>query len=1494
VRTEGQDSHTSGHGFERQVSSARDSRASGTRLLSLAVLLAGLAGCAGDGSPLDALFAALNPPAAGLSVTSLSPQTGPVEGGTEVTVRGTGFAEGTGVLFGDLAAAKVERVNEGLMRVTTPAHAAGDAAVILVNSKGEQVTTTLSFTYVAPTGPEKPVPTSILSATPNSGSLKGGTEVILSGSGFSLLGSAVTVLFGATPAPSASILSDTQIRTVTPPHGPGNTDIVVVDGDKRSAVLAAGFAFVASTLTVTSIDPTSGPITGNTQVIIRGAGFVSGTVVLFDSIGAGALTVVNDTTLSAITPAHPEGSAHVTIMTPDGREAEAPQQFSFVANDPADIDSDGDGLTDAQEIKGWDIWVDLFGLGLGTDTFGNIVGQYHVTSDPYNPDTDGDGLSDLEEFRRGTDPRKVDTDGDGLTDYEEVYRWKTSPISVDTDGDSRGPSGTMTPNSNLFDGAELKIDFLHDPTHTPAIDATSPTLADTDGDGFTDFEEYDYPSRSPVIADLPALELKIVDPIDVRLDVEYAEEKGQSTEYSTTLTESTTHTAHTTNSDTFGYTLNVTVGAQYKFGGSDSGATISGEVSNEFAYSHTWEFGTEASRMAQTENSQVETKSLTNTETAASGSISTGVVLTNTGPVSYHLSNLGMTLRLFQREFSPADPSSPGSFRTLATLAPALGDGFTLAPGQSTPVIQWQATGINADRIKDLLRDPHGLSVEQSYYDLQTKEGVNYAFIQEATQSRTAGITIDFGDGDIRRFRVATNVNRAADGAYLGLRLGDVMKLLGFEYRTAMSYDKSDPAKPVPMHRVLAQLLKPGGAYLPDLADPTQIDPYNRWLAYGTNDDFSNPRRDFQDIVLHAGDTAVLILVRDSDHDGVNDAEENFYGTSDDPNAANSVDTDGDGLTDSEEVNPQRVSDSACAEPPCFVPAGWDVHVQGQAPYHVYSDPRVADADGDGLNDAQEKALGTDPNKADTDGDGILDGVDPAPLVPAARLYVKPGGPGPDGLTWATAYGSLWDAVIDARGRNRNSDPLDDVSEIWVARGTYTFPYSLQPPSHLAIYGGFSGGETKRGQRNPDPFTNGTAIVGQPSGTQSACWIVEATDVTLDGFTLSQWSKSTGNHLGMGGALSITTSATGIVLRNLLLTGNTVDNAGGALYIQGRYGRCAVTIEDCTFSGNTAPAGGAIFADTADITLTRCRFLDNRSDNSGGAIRTMGANLTATDCRFEANITGSLISSSTCYGGALCEAGAPSKGTTSWSLQNCRFMMNQAYSLGGDAVAGGIYFASGANLALTNCLLWKNTTLSGTTGMAAALYTSAQQTYLTNCTIVGNAPLGTGVPSPSAVYWDVCGAGCPDAQHGLLKVENSLIAMNGTDITKPAQCVPNVAFNGNEQTALQNAYFSHTCLYPTNNGVLETWLTYSFASMFAVDPKLVSGWENTGQPYLSSSSPLIDAGNNYVDVDPVKSGNQLLPPIDLAGQPRFVDGNADGDAAVDLGAFEFQDPNAGS
>ncbi|UCH22958.1 MAG: hypothetical protein JSU83_07040, partial [Deltaproteobacteria bacterium] len=61
-----------------------------------------------------------------------------------------------------------------------------------------------------------------------------------------------------------------------------------------------------------------------------------------------------------------------------------------------------------------------------------------------------------------------------------------------------------------------------------------------------------------------------------------------------------------------------------------------------------------------------------------------------------------------------------------------------------------------------------------------------------------------------------------------------------------------------------------------------------------------------------------------------------------------------------------------------------------------------------------------------------------------------------------------------------------------------------------------------------------------------------------------------------------------------------------------------------------------------------------------------------------------------------------------------------------------------------------------------------------------------------------------------------------------------------------------------------------------------------GDLRLSAGSPSIDTGNDYVDFDPLAVGFQPLPATDLDGKCRMVDGNFDGEAVVDMGAYEYQ------
>ena len=81
----------------------------------------------------------------------------------------------------------------------------------------------------------------------------------------------------------------------------------------------------------------------------------------------------------------------------------------------AHVDSDGDGITDADEITG-------------------RVNPYGGATDYLSADSDGDGLSDWAEIMAGTDPNNADTDGDGVPDGMEVLGAGSDPLAVDFNG----------------------------------------------------------------------------------------------------------------------------------------------------------------------------------------------------------------------------------------------------------------------------------------------------------------------------------------------------------------------------------------------------------------------------------------------------------------------------------------------------------------------------------------------------------------------------------------------------------------------------------------------------------------------------------------------------------------------------------------------------------------------------------------------------------------------------------------------------------------------------------------------------------------------------------------------------------------------------------------------------------------------------------------------------------------------------------------------------
>jgi glucose/arabinose dehydrogenase len=261
------------------------------------------------------------------TVTSISPNNGTINGGTAVTIRGTGFLAGATVKLGGTFATAVTVVNSTTIAATTPAHLGGTASVVVTNTDAKSGTLNNGYTFTGPP-PPNPAPT-VISITPNTGTTNGGTAVTIAGTGF-LTGA--TVKMGGTATTVLAVVNSTLITATAPAHTAGAVDVVVTNTDTKAGTLTGGYTYTAApnpAPTVTSINPATGVTTGATAVSITGTGFLAGATVSFGGTAGTAVTVVNGTTITASTPAHAAGAVNVVVTNTDAKNATLTNGYTY-------------------------------------------------------------------------------------------------------------------------------------------------------------------------------------------------------------------------------------------------------------------------------------------------------------------------------------------------------------------------------------------------------------------------------------------------------------------------------------------------------------------------------------------------------------------------------------------------------------------------------------------------------------------------------------------------------------------------------------------------------------------------------------------------------------------------------------------------------------------------------------------------------------------------------------------------------------------------------------------------------------------------------------------------------------------------------------------------------------------------------------------------------------------------------------------------------------
>ena len=517
----------------------------------------------------------------------------------------------------------------------------------------------------------------------------------------------------------------------------------------------------------------------------------------------------------------------------------------------------------------------------------------------------------------------------------------------------------------------------------------------------------------------------------------------------------------------------------------------------------------------------------------------------------------------------------------------------------------------------------------------------------------------------------------------------------------------------------------------------------------------------------------------------------------------------------------------------------------------------------------QDRVLGNGVDIGADESDGT------AWSLPTPILHVSTSGSdAQDGTTWGKAKKTVGAAVAAAAVTG---------GEIWVAQGTYTERNFLT--AYVYLYGGFAGTEASRSERN----VSGNPTILDGGGVpgvlrfEKAGYLVSA----ADGFTIQNGGHYTGGTVpggsdGYGGrGAGIYVHESSPVIQNNVIRhnslGNPFDNAnkvglGAGMYMYS----CFSLIKANTFTQNEVintydGAGGAIYSFFSMPTIDGNTFSQNQA-RSGAAIAAqmsipyivrntvdsnafystpqplyMGAADGAIYLTLGENflIEGNIIKGNVAAHGA----GIHVSSNTAGHIQNNVILDNVAYDYSAytGGMGGGIYLEVPAN--------------------------ATENLVILNNTVVGNTATHTGMPYPLIENGGGVALSLPDAlpnppvaPPAKLTMANNLIAFNSSGVWQyplTPMLVPTLIKND---------------VYGSTSGSNCNFIGISQgASDIVQDPLFVS---RAGLDFhLQSTSPCKDAGDN--------ASVPVALTTDYEGNPRIIDGNADGTATVDMGAYEY-------
>ncbi len=261
-----------------------------------------------------------------LRIKAVAPLTGPLGGGTAVTLTGTGFSSVASVKFGGVDAASFTVLSDtGLTAVSPPGTAVG-AVDLLVVTPLQSWTAKKAFTYFNPAGSF-----SVFSVFPHVA--RPGDTVTLTGQALDSAGLSVT--FSGVPAIVGTRTFSTAVLTVPARGAAARKSDVLATAGAFTANLPQGFSWRLGLL---SVVPDFGPAVGGTPVAVTGSALPADAEIFFGAQKGTATTVSSETALAVTTPPGSGGFASdLKVREAADPENEAVLKASFTFEEPLSI-----------------------------------------------------------------------------------------------------------------------------------------------------------------------------------------------------------------------------------------------------------------------------------------------------------------------------------------------------------------------------------------------------------------------------------------------------------------------------------------------------------------------------------------------------------------------------------------------------------------------------------------------------------------------------------------------------------------------------------------------------------------------------------------------------------------------------------------------------------------------------------------------------------------------------------------------------------------------------------------------------------------------------------------------------------------------------------------------------------------------------------------------------------------------------------------------------